>query len=192
MLKVISTNTVTLHDNSDDDFDGISGVYHSVGIMSTSTVGTIQLEYRVRGHHKWESLSTVDLSDLDNLSHLTFTAPVTHWRLTTVGTDGITTVTDTQVKSSAGLVDSLRSDVESGYSPVSHEHPEYENQFIAPVEVAIPLMDTFTHTHNRGYKPEIAVFNSEGQQCYPALRHVDNNTFTIKSFVPMSGTLIIY
>ena len=231
MLITLRNDEVVLQDNSDEDFDGIAGVYHTIGVMSTSDTGTVFIEYRVRGLGKWHPLPVIDLTEV--IEAITFTAPVTHWRVTTEGITGpvgITTFTDTQVKSSAGLVDTLRREIDGAFAPINHTHdtfaplvhehdyaeivhshdyaevehehvdlanvvhthPEYENQFVQPIEVELNNQLNFTYTHNRGYEPLAKVKNALGQECFPAYLYPDLNTITVHAVVALNGTLTIY
>ena len=187
MHRLLTGNVVERIDNSDEEFDGISGVYHTVGIMITHDAGTLLVEYRVRGHGTFTSLPTVDLSE-QVLQPLTFTAPVTEWRLTVSGTDddGYVSVTDTQVKSSSGLV-------EASMTLLQELDYKVNNLIITPA-IKITLDGLASHVivnHTFPHKPDVLYTSPEGGIGFADINYLDDTTLRISAVLPLLGELKI-
>lgn len=187
MHRLLTGNVVERIENTDEEFDGISGVYHTVGIMNTHDAGTLLVEYRVRGHGSFTALPIVDLSE-QTIQPLTFTAPVTEWRFTVADTDddGYVAVTDTQVKSSSGLVESSLT--------LLHELDYKVNNLVITPAIKIILNGTssnMTVTHNFPHNPDVLYTNPQGGIGFADINYINNTTLQVSAVMPLLGELKI-
>lgn len=188
MHELLVGNTSVVVDNLDSAFDGVKGVYHTIGIMKTHTNGTLLIEYRVRGHGGMIALPVVDLSSA-TLDPITFTAPVTEWKITVSNSDdaeGVVTVTDTQVKSSVGLVESNTQMIKD---------LDHKVNTIVQTPAIIILVDgaasVVTITHNFPYNPNVTYTDPDGRIGFADVQYLDDMNIKVSSVIPMLGKLTV-
>ncbi|CAM0046612.1 hypothetical protein VPHD485_0012 [Vibrio phage D485] len=79
----------------------------------------------------------------------------------------------------------LASILESRFSPI--ENPQFRC-----LEFPLNNVAEITIEHDRGYIPEYQLRNEQGKLVEVPVNHIDENTLTICSVIPVTGTLYIY